>query len=201
MPVAGAPHSGGKDQLASPLALRAVAFARGAIGTPYVWGGESSNGYDCSGLVQAAYSHAGKSIPRTSEEQWNAGYPDVPWGRWAPGDLIFSQWPGDGTSPGHVVIYEGAGWTIAAPHTGTTVEREPVDTFKGSPYVGSKRPAPLSGQGNNTQSSNVQSSSSSGLGILAISPLFIVVGLAIVGIGAVLLFKSRPQVSGTEGSV
>lgn len=133
------------DAAASAVAVRAVQYAEGAIGTPYVWGGVTPNGYDCSGLCYAAYQNAGHPIPRTSEEQWAAGFPDVSWGAWAPGDLIFSQWPGDGAIPGHVVIYEGNGVTIAAPYTGTTVQREPVTTFSGKHYVGSKRPVPGKG--------------------------------------------------------
>lgn len=133
------------DVQPSAQAQRAVAAARSVIGVPYLWGGVTPNGFDCSGLCQWAYLQAGKRIPRTSEEQWGAGYLHVPWGGWAPGDLIFSQWPGDGATPGHVVMYIGGGETIAAPHTGTTVQVEKVETFGGQHYVGSVRPAPLKG--------------------------------------------------------
>lgn len=143
MPTATRPMAAQADANASAIALRALAYCRAAIGTPYVWGGTTPNGYDCSGLTFAAYGSAGHPIPRTSEEQWAAGDPKVAWGAWAPGDLIFSQWPGDQTSPGHVVIYAGHGWTIAAPHTGTTVQWEHVSTFAPPHYVGSTRPAPL----------------------------------------------------------
>lgn len=144
------PHPGGPgtvaknaDALASAVALRALDYCRAAIGTPYRFGGESSTGFDCSGLTFAAYGSAGHPIPRTSEEQWGNGDPKVAWGAWAPGDLVFSDW-GDGqASPGHVVIYAGHGWTIAAPHTGTTVQWERVATFGPPHYVGSTRPAPL----------------------------------------------------------
>lgn len=185
------------DVRASPVALRAVHTARAAIGTPYRFGGVTPNGFDCSGLCQYSYKVAGLSIPRTSEEQYGAGYMEVPWGQFAPGDLIFSQWPGDGTSPGHVVIYEGDGWTIAAPHTGVTVEREPVDTFRGAPYVGTRRPAPLSGATVATDSSGAPggapSVSSSGGGLVAIGvvPVLIVGALAVLLVGGILLFKSK----------
>jgi cell wall-associated NlpC family hydrolase len=131
------------DQTPSPKAERAVRFALAARGTPYVYGGTTPNGYDCSGLCMAAYLAAGVHIPRTSEGQYQAGYHAVQWGMWAPGDLIFSQWPGDGTAPGHVVMYVGQGKCIAAPHTGATVEIEPVSTFQKPHYWGSVRPAPL----------------------------------------------------------
>lgn len=132
-----------QDAPASAVALRALSYCRAAIGTPYVFGGASPTGYDCSGLTSAAYAAAGHPIPRTSEEQWGNGDPQVAWGAWAPGDLVFSDW-GDGQpSPGHVVIYAGAGWTIAAPYTGKNVEWEHVSTFAPPHYVGSTRPAPL----------------------------------------------------------
>lgn len=194
------------DQPASAIAVRAVHYCRGAIGTPYVWGGESANGYDCSGLTFAAYAAAGKPIPRTSETQYSAGFMVVPWGKWAPGDLIFSQWPGDGTRPGHVVIYEGNGVCIAAPHTGTTVQREPVSTFGGSHYVGSTRPAPLKGargyleaaaagrqvnQGAGAPAPTV--SGPAGIAAAGFGGVFIMGALLVVAVGGVLLFKSRPQ--------
>jgi hypothetical protein len=131
------------DALASAVALRALAYCRAAVGTPYIYGGDTTTGYDCSGLIYAAYGAAGHPVPRTSEEQWGDGDAQVAWGAWAPGDLVFSDW-GDGQpSPGHVVIYAGDGWTIAAPHTGTTVQWEHVSTFAPPHYVGSTRPAPL----------------------------------------------------------
>jgi cell wall-associated NlpC family hydrolase len=131
-------------QQPSPKAERAVGYAKAAIGVPYVRGGTTRNGYDCSGLCYAAYLAAGfKSFPRTSEEQYHAGFQAVQWGDWAPGDLIFSQWEGDDTAPGHVVMYAGNGQCIAAPHTGATVEYEPVSTFAKPHYWGSVRPAPL----------------------------------------------------------
>lgn len=134
-----------RDAPPSARARAAVTFARSAIGTPYVFGGTTRKGFDCSGLTQWAYRLAGVSIPRTSEEQHSAGFPKIPWGAFAPGDLIFSDW-GDGqASPGHVVMYAGGGQTIAAPHSGATVELEPLSTFAGAPYRGACRPAPKAG--------------------------------------------------------
>jgi hypothetical protein len=185
------------DQRASAVAIRAVHYCRAAIGTPYVWGGESTNGYDCSGLCFAAYSSAGKPIPRTSQTQYAAGFMDVSWGKWAPGDLIFSQWPGDGSSPGHVVIYEGAGTCIAAPHTGTTVQREPASTFGGSHYVGSVRPAPLKGARSQVDAVGSQVTGTppvpaAGIAAVGIVPVLMIGGLAVVAVGGVILFKSHP---------
>lgn len=97
---AAAPRPSGAS---SAAAARAVAYARGEVGqVPYLWGGTTTAGMDCSGLVQWAYAQAGVSIQRTSQEQW-ASEPHVTSPR--PGDLVF--FPGiDGTpaSPGHVGI-------------------------------------------------------------------------------------------------
>jgi NlpC/P60 family len=188
------------DQPASATALRAVGEAKSVLGVPYVWGGVTPNGFDCSGLCQWCYEQAGVSLPRTSQEQWAAGFLDVPVGSWAPGDLVFSQWPGDDQpSPGHVVLYIGDGDTIAAPHTGTTVQREPVSTFTPSQvYVGSKRPAPLRGVtpgAGTTVGGQVTGIGSSGAALLGagVVPVVLVGGVLLLLVGAVLLFKARPS--------
>jgi len=54
-------------------AATAVLFAAGALGIPYVWGGTGPNGYDCSGLVQAAYRSGGVVLPRVAQDQYDAG--------------------------------------------------------------------------------------------------------------------------------
>ena len=95
---------------------KAVAFAYGQLGKPYVWGATGPASYDCSGLVQAAWASVGVAIPRTTYEQW-AALPHVPMSAIQPGDLIFF----DGI--GHVAIYVGNNMIIDAPQPGESVEK------------------------------------------------------------------------------
>ncbi|MCB1821587.1 MAG: C40 family peptidase [Candidatus Competibacteraceae bacterium] len=89
---------------------RIVATAERLIGTPYVLGGESPAGVDCSGLVQYAYLQAGISLPRTSLEQFQASQPQR---RVLPGDLLFFR-TGRSGQVSHVGIYAGNGQMIHA---------------------------------------------------------------------------------------
>lgn len=93
-----------------------VNYALSFLGVPYVWGGTSPEGFDCSGLVQYVYAHFGISLPRVSQDQQNFGIP-VPKGELQPGDLVFF-----GTPAYHVGMYIGNGKFIEAPHTGDVVK-------------------------------------------------------------------------------
>ncbi len=84
--------TGGTSTLAvdSGAGALAVSWALSQIGTPYVWGGETPGvGFDCSGLVQAAYAVAGLSLPRVAQDQYNATPKVAPGADLAPGDLVF----------------------------------------------------------------------------------------------------------------
>ena len=114
-----------------------VNLAHQYIGTPYVYGGESPKGFDCSGFAQFLYAKAGISIPRTTYTQWTTGH-SVPKRALAPGDLVFFKGSDSkGGLPGHVGIYIGDGMMIDAPHTGSNVRIESVWNFGG--YMGARR--------------------------------------------------------------
>lgn len=88
------------------------------MGTPYIYGGTSSSGVDCSGLVQLAAKASGIDIPRTTYDQINVGQA-VSKNNLQEGDLVFFRGSGGSAStPGHVGIYIGNGQYIQAPKTG-----------------------------------------------------------------------------------
>jgi cell wall-associated NlpC family hydrolase len=136
------------EPAASDAAARALAIALAAQGTPYVWGGESSTGYDCSGLVQAAYRAAGIGLPRTAQEQFDAG-PHLPAdAQLEPGDLVF--FGQSASQVEHVGIVITPGEMVNAPHTGTVVQTDPFPTIIGARwgeqvYLGATRPAAAEG--------------------------------------------------------
>ena len=90
------------------------------LGVPYVWGGASPAGFDCSGLIMYVYAQLGISLPHYTVAQWNATRPiSSP----APGDLVFF----DGL--GHVGIYIGGGRFVDAPHSGSVVRIDSMSGF------------------------------------------------------------------------
>jgi cell wall-associated NlpC family hydrolase len=112
-----------------------VGIAMQYLGVPYVWGGESPSGFDCSGLVAYVYAQVGISLPHSTYAQWAYGNAvSVSRSQLEPGDLVFFY------GLGHVGIYVGGGNFIHAPHTGSVVR---IDSLNGagysSAYVGAKR--------------------------------------------------------------
>jgi peptidoglycan DL-endopeptidase CwlO len=109
----------------------AIQAAEGEIGVPYVWGGSSPSGFDCSGLVMWSYARAGISLPRTSGAQY-AATTHISLADMQPGDLLFY---GPGGSE-HVAMYVGGGSMIEAPFTGASVWISSVRTGDGFAGVG-----------------------------------------------------------------
>lgn len=97
---------------------RAVDTVKQYLGVPYVWGGTTPSGFDCSGLVQYVYGQIGVNISRTTYTQVNEGR-YVSRDELLAGDLVFF---GDSSSPHHVGMYIGDGMMIHAPQTGDVVK-------------------------------------------------------------------------------
>jgi cell wall-associated NlpC family hydrolase len=100
---------------ASEQGREALRFATKQLGKPYVWGAEGPDSYDCSGLTSEAWAAAGRTIPRTSQEQWRL-LPRIPIQDMRPGDLIIYH-----SDASHVGMYIGDGAIIHAPRPGRNV--------------------------------------------------------------------------------
>lgn len=111
--------------------------AKSFLGTPYQWGGTTPSGFDCSGFVQYVLAQNGKSIPRTSQEQFASGQA-VDKSQLQAGDLVFYDWSG-GTEATHVGIYEGNGKMIHAPHSGDVVKEVDFNSYGQNVYLGARR--------------------------------------------------------------
>jgi len=110
-----------------------VGVAMRYLGTPYVWGGSSPGGFDCSGFVAYVFGQVGVALPHYSGAQYGYGTA-VPRDQLQPGDLVFF----DGL--GHVGIYIGGGQFVHAPHTGDVVKISSLsESWYASTYVGARR--------------------------------------------------------------
>lgn len=122
-----------------------VELARAYVGkTPYVWGGTSPSGFDCSGLVQYCYRQIGLELPRTSRTQYHVGayIPPSRLDLLQPGDLVFFGRDGDPGRIHHVAIYSGGGMMVHAPQTGEMVSETSLMAriAERGDYVGGVRP-------------------------------------------------------------
>ncbi|MEV5977205.1 C40 family peptidase [Streptomyces sp. NPDC052114] len=111
----------------------ALDYAVRQIGRPYEWGAEGPDAFDCSGLTSRAWAHAGRTIPRTSQEQW-AGLRRIPLSELRPGDLVV-YFP----KATHVALYLGDGKVVQAPRPGSRVKVSPIAA---NPVLGAVRPDP-----------------------------------------------------------
>jgi cell wall-associated NlpC family hydrolase len=109
-----------------------VGIAMRYLGTPYVWGGASPSGFDCSGFVMYVYAQMGVGLPHSSYAQYGAGVP-VSYDQLQAGDLVFF----DGL--GHVGIYIGGGNFIHSPHSGDVVKISSMSGWYSSSFVGARR--------------------------------------------------------------
>ena len=127
------PGGGGGGGIAPPPHYGGVVgIAMRYLGVPYVWGGASPAGFDCSGLVMYVFAQVGVSLPHNAAAQYGYGAP-VSQGDLQPGDLVFF----DGL--GHEGMYVGGGQFIHAPHTGDVVKISSISGWYASTYVGARR--------------------------------------------------------------
>jgi cell wall-associated NlpC family hydrolase len=109
---------------ATDIEAKALGIAASKQGDPYRWGAVGPERFDCSGLTFYAFRKAGKSLPRTAQEQYNQ-VPYIARSRRHPGDLVFFH---HGNHVYHVGIYAGDGEIWNAPHRGSYVRRERIWT-------------------------------------------------------------------------
>lgn len=115
---------------------KAITEGKKVIGTPYKWGGTTTKGFDCSGFTSYAYKKAGKTIPRTTTDQYKRGKA-VTKKQLQKGDLVFFQTYKKGAS--HVGIYMGKGQFIHASSTKGVSIASLENSYWKSKFYGAKR--------------------------------------------------------------
>jgi cell wall-associated NlpC family hydrolase len=109
-----------------------VGIAMQYLGIPYVYGGASPAGFDCSGFIMYVFAQVGISLPHNAAAQYGYGMP-VSRDQLQPGDLVFFN------GLGHAGIYVGGGSFIHSPHTGDVVKISSISGWYSSTWVGAKR--------------------------------------------------------------
>ncbi len=121
----------------NPKVQSVIDLAESFLGTPYVWGGTTPKGFDCSGFVQYVYGKSGYSITRTTYTQWENDGVSVSRDDLEPGDLIYF---GYGNSPSHVGMYVGDGMMIHSPRTGDVIKYSTIESgYYDNCYLGARR--------------------------------------------------------------
>ncbi|MDX6592918.1 MAG: peptidoglycan DL-endopeptidase CwlO [Gaiellales bacterium] len=118
----------------STLGGQAAAIAMQYLGTPYVWGGSTPSGFDCSGFTMYVWGQLGVGLPHNAAAQYGVGV-SVPRDALEPGDLVFF----DGL--GHVGIYVGNNAFVHSPHSGDVVKVSTISGWYADTWVGAKRVA------------------------------------------------------------
>jgi hypothetical protein len=114
------------------LAAKVVDYAKKLVGVPYVYGGSTPSGFDCSGFTSYVFRHFGLSISRTSYSQFGNGI-RVARNALKPGDLVFFH------GLGHVGLYLGEGRFIHSPRPGSSVRVESLSGWYSSRFDGARR--------------------------------------------------------------
>ena len=118
-----------------PTTTAELRIARSYLGTPYLWGGMTQAGIDCSGLTYRVFRALGRVLPRDAADQSRLGRA-VARRKLRPGDLVFFG-PGGRSTIHHVGIYAGQGLVLHAPHTGSRVQLSPLTDWHD--YWGARR--------------------------------------------------------------
>ena len=118
------------------IARRIISSAMDYMGVPYVFGGTSPYGFDCSGYVQYVFANAGVSLPRTADVQYEEGTP-ISTAELVPGDLVFFTTYTYGAS--HVGIYVGDGNFIHASSSRGVTISSLSEAYYSSRYIGARR--------------------------------------------------------------